>query len=175
MIEVQEMENSEIEKILARVHYGHLACARDNRPYIVPIHFAYDKPDIYIYTTDGLKTEIIRANPQVCLQVEEVKDNDEWRSVIVHGNAERITDRKEREEAVKLVVATNPTLTPAISIRWMDQWIRENVEVVYRIKPSEITGRSTVKVKIKAAFARPVSGHQPDIFRSSNQTSNLLF
>ena len=154
MIEVQEMVNREIEEVLARVGYGHLACVRDDRPYIVPIHYAYDKPDIYIYTTDGMKSDIIRANPHVCLQVEEVVDNNDWRSVIVNGDAEQITALKEREEVVKLIRSTNPFLSPAISIRWMDNWIRENVEVVYRIKPYLITGRSTMKVKITAAFAK---------------------
>ena len=154
MIEVQELVNNEIEEVLARVGYGHLACARDNRPYIVPIHYAYDRPDIYIYTTEGLKTEVISANPHVCLQVEEVVDNEDWRSVIVNGDAEQITDRIEREEIVKVICSTNPALTPAISIRWMDNWIRENVEVVYRIKPYTMAGRSTVKVKINAAFAQ---------------------
>ena len=78
----------------------------------------------------------------------------DWRSVIVNGDAEQITDRIEREEVVKLIRSTNPALTPAISIRWMDNWIRENVEVVYRIKPYMIAGRSTMKVKINAAFAQ---------------------
>jgi nitroimidazol reductase NimA-like FMN-containing flavoprotein (pyridoxamine 5'-phosphate oxidase superfamily) len=155
MIEIQEMTNSEIDEVLAQVGYGHLACARNNRPYVVPIHYAYDKLKIYIYTTDGKKTDIIRDNPQVCLQVEQVVDNGDWRSVIVDGEAERVTDREERENAIKLIRSGNPTLTPAISIRWMDNWVRENIEVVYRIRPTTITGRSTVKVKISAAFARP--------------------
>lgn len=164
MIEVQEMVNNEIEEVLSRVGYGHLACARNNRPYIVPIHYAYDKPDIYVYTTEGLKTEIIGANPHVCLQVEEVVANDEWRSVVVNGEADQVTDWKEREEAVKLIRAVNPTLTPAISIRWMDMWIRENIEVVYRITPYDMTGRSSVKVKISAAVAPSGSSRRPGIF-----------
>jgi len=155
MIEVQEMSDSEIEEVLARIGYGHLACARDDRPYIVPINYAYQKPDIFIYTTAGLKTEIINANPHVCLQVEEVIDNEDWRSVVVNGDAEQIIDRKDREAAIKLIRSTNSTLTPAISIRWVDNWIRENVEVVYRMKPSMVTGRSSVKVKISSAFAQP--------------------
>jgi nitroimidazol reductase NimA-like FMN-containing flavoprotein (pyridoxamine 5'-phosphate oxidase superfamily) len=155
MIEVQVMTNSEIDEVLARVGYGHLACARNNRPYVVPIHYVYDKLKIYIYTTDGKKTDIIRDNPQVCLQVEEVVDNGQWRSVIVNGEAKPVTDREEREMAVKLIRSVNPTLTPAISIRWMDNWVRENIEVVYRIRPDTITGRSSVKVKISAAFAQP--------------------
>jgi nitroimidazol reductase NimA-like FMN-containing flavoprotein (pyridoxamine 5'-phosphate oxidase superfamily) len=164
MIEVLEMAKREIDEVLARVGYGHLACAQNDRPYVVPIHYVYDKLKIYIYTTEGKKTDILDANPKVCLQVEEVVDNDEWKSVIVHGEAERVTDRKEREKAVKLVRSINPTLTPAISIRWMDQWIRENREVVYRIEPHSMTGRSTLKVKISAAFARPGAKQRSQIF-----------
>ncbi len=164
MLEVQEMTNNEIEEVLARVGYGHLACARDNRPYVVPVHYAYDKPNIYIYTTEGMKTDIIKANPQVCLQIEEAVDNGNWRSVIANGDAEQITDLKEREEVLRLILATNPTLTPAISIRWMDNWVRENREVVYRIKPSLITGRSSVKVKISAAFAQPGNARKSQIY-----------
>ena len=130
----------------------------------MPIHYVYDKLKIYIYTTDGKKTDIIRDNPQVCLQVEEVIDNGDWRSVIVNGEAKQVTDREEREKAVKLIRSVNPTLTPAISIRWMDHWVRENIEVVYRIRPDTITGRSSVKVKISAAFAQPGNKGGSQIF-----------
>jgi len=164
MIEVLQMTDNESKEVLARVGFGHLGCARNDRPYVVPIHFVYDNLKIYIYTTEGMKTDILRDNPQVCLQVEEVVDNGDWRSVIVNGEAKRVTDRDEREKAIKLIRAVNPTLTPAISIRWMDNWVRENIEVVYRIRPTTITGRSTVKVKISAAFAQPGDKQRSQIF-----------
>jgi len=155
MIEIHEMAICEIDEFLVRIGYGHLACARDDRPYVVPVHYAYRKPDIYIYTTEGLKTDIIRANPHVCLQVEEVIDNEDWRSVVVTGDAEQITKLNLKEEAIRLIRSTNPTLSPAISIRWVDNWIRENIGVVYRLRPETVTGRSPVKVRIGAAFAQP--------------------
>ena len=77
----------------------------------------------------------------MCLQFEEVTDNQNWVSVIVDGEAARVTDAKERERILGLIVAINPTLTPAVSIHWMDNWIRENIEVLYRIVPLEINGR----------------------------------
>lgn len=163
MTEVEEMQNTESEEVLQRVGYGHFACARDNQPYVVPVHYVYDKPNVYIYTTEGMKTEIIRANPRICLQVEEIIDNGYWRSVIVTGKAEQIVVKNELEEAVKVILATNPTLSPAISIRWMDNWVRENIEVVYRIKPDLITGRSSVKVKTSAAFARSGNKRRPQL------------
>lgn len=161
MTEVEELHNNEAEEVLERVGYGHFACARDNQPYVVPVHYVYDKPNIYIYTTEGMKTEIIKANPRICLQVEEVVDNGDWRSVIVTGQAEQILDRNKREEAIKMIRSTNPTLSPAISIRWVDNWVRENVEVVYRIKPDMMTGRSSVKVQTRAAFAQPGNKLRP--------------
>src|SRR5215213_7240634 len=119
--------------------------ARGSLPYVVPIHYAYSDPYIYIYTTECKKTEIIKDNPEICLQVEEVRDNKDWRSVIVTGEAVPITGAEERERALKLILASNPTLTPALSIRWMDSWVRENIEVVYRILPRMLTGRATIE------------------------------
>jgi len=145
MIEVDEMNDAEIEAVLGRLNYGHLACARDNIPYVVPIHYAYERPFVYIYTTEGKKSQIIDENPMVCLQVEDVADNERWVSIIVNGEAEQLTDQTEREKAVAAVARINPTLTPAISIHWMDNWVRENIEVVYRIMPSSTSGRMSSK------------------------------
>ena len=145
MIEVDEMNDAEIEAVLGRLNYGHLACAKNNVPYVVPIHYAYERPFIYVYTTEGKKSEIIEENPSVCLQVEDVTDNERWVSVIVNGEAERLTDQAEREKAVAAVARINPTLTPAVSIHWMDSWVRENIEAVYRIKLLSTSGRMSAK------------------------------
>jgi nitroimidazol reductase NimA-like FMN-containing flavoprotein (pyridoxamine 5'-phosphate oxidase superfamily) len=141
MIEVKELSDSEIAELLRRTGYGHLACARGGEPYVVPVHFAYDDGDIYVYTTEGKKFEIIKENPRVCLQAEQVKDNQHWLSVIVDGEAVQIVDEQERERAMKLITAVNPTLTPAVSVHWMDNWVRENIEVIYRIHPLRVSGR----------------------------------
>lgn len=144
MIEVREMGVEEIEDFLQTSNYGHLACCRNNVPYVVPIHFAYISPYVYIYTTEGKKTEIIRANPEICLQAEHVEDNRDWRSVIITGRATQLTDEMEREAALNAILEINPTLTPAVSLRWMDSWVRANVEVIYRITPLTKTGRKSV-------------------------------
>jgi nitroimidazol reductase NimA-like FMN-containing flavoprotein (pyridoxamine 5'-phosphate oxidase superfamily) len=145
MIAVEEMSTGQIKEVLKRVGYGHLGMARGSHPYVVPINYAFDDPYIYIYTTEGKKTEIIKDNPEICLQVEEVISKEDWQSVIVTGEAVEIKEPEARERALKFILATNPTLTPALSIRWMDSWVRENIEVVYRIMPRMLTGRSTIE------------------------------
>jgi uncharacterized protein len=151
MIEIQEMSRHEAEGLLARVKYGHLRCSRNDQPYVVPIHYSYRGPDIFFYTTEGKKSEILNVNPAICLQVEEVDDAGDWQSVIVIGDAERIIEPGEREEALKIVTADNPKLSPAVSIKWRDNWIRENVEAIYRIMPRMVTGRRAVHVETNAA------------------------
>jgi nitroimidazol reductase NimA-like FMN-containing flavoprotein (pyridoxamine 5'-phosphate oxidase superfamily) len=153
MIEIRELDNSEIEEFIARLDFGHLACCSDKQPYVVPIHYAFENGFVYIYTTQGKKTEILKTNPRICLQIEEIKDNRDWTSVIIYGEAQELTNESERAEALESVVRVNPTLTPAVSIHWMDNWVRENIEVVYRIVPLEMTGRETVaRSEIAAGF-----------------------
>lgn len=144
MIEVEEMAAQEVHALLRRADYGHLGCARDNRPYVMPIHYAYEDPDIYIFTTEGMKTEFIAANPEVCLQVEEVVDPTNWKSVIATGKAERLSDQDEVEHAMQLITKDNPTLTPALNKMWIDSWGRASKVTLYRIHPEIISGRKTV-------------------------------
>jgi nitroimidazol reductase NimA-like FMN-containing flavoprotein (pyridoxamine 5'-phosphate oxidase superfamily) len=146
-VEIEEMPPQEAHALLARLSYGHLGCARNNRPYVVPIHYAYHDQKIYILTTEGLKTDYIAANPEVCLQVEEVNSPTDWQSVVVIGEAERLTSPEDIERAMQHITKTNPTLTPAINIMWIDVWGRANRVATYRITPHIISGRRTVSPK----------------------------
>lgn len=142
--QIVNMSNEKVRELLQRQNFGHLGCSRDNRPYVIPIHFAYEDPNLYFYTTEGLKTEIISENSIVCLQVEEIDDRKHWKSVIITGTAERLTSEKDFDHAKELVEGANPSLLPAWSIRWMDQWVRANIEAVYRISPEIMSGRMTI-------------------------------
>ncbi len=50
MVQVEEMDDKDSNKILQRVGYGHLGLASDSHPYVVPIHYAYNESNIYIFT-----------------------------------------------------------------------------------------------------------------------------
>lgn len=143
MLTVEDMPLEEMRALLSRIGYGHLGCARDGRPYVVPIHYAYDGEFLYIFTTEGMKTSFIEANSEVCLQVEEVESAMHWQSVMVTGRAERLTAQEEKESAMQLITRSNPTLTPAINRTQLDAWDRSNEVVLYRIRPAIIDGRKT--------------------------------
>lgn len=144
MIEVEEMETTEMYRLLEVVGYGHLGCTRENRPYVVPIHYAYEHPHIYIFTTEGMKTEFIADNPEVCLQVEEVDDSMHWKSVVATGKAERLTTQEDIEHATGHITKRNPTLAPALNKMWIDPWGRASSVVLFRVTPQIVSGRKTV-------------------------------
>jgi nitroimidazol reductase NimA-like FMN-containing flavoprotein (pyridoxamine 5'-phosphate oxidase superfamily) len=143
MLEVREMARGETLALLLRGTFGHLGCARDGHPYVVPMNFAYDSECLYFFTTEGTKTEYIAANHEVCFQVEEVTDPSRWMSVMVFGRAERVVRPEELERAMQLIAERNPTLTPALNRTKVGAWTRFNNIVVYRVLPHSIHGRKT--------------------------------
>ncbi len=143
MIEVREMSQEEIARLLGRGWYGHLGCARDGHPYVVPMNFAYEGGDLYFFTTEGTKTEFIAANHEVCFQAEEVEDATRWRSVMLTGRAERLSAAEETERAMLLISERNPTLAPAISRTKIGPWTRMSHVAIYRVRAQAIYGRKT--------------------------------
>jgi len=92
---VKDMTSKECSEMLARTSFGRLGCARDNQPYVVPIYFAYEPDRLYGFSTLGQKIEWMRANPKVCVEVDEVTSHFEWMSVIVSGRYQELPDTPE--------------------------------------------------------------------------------
>jgi nitroimidazol reductase NimA-like FMN-containing flavoprotein (pyridoxamine 5'-phosphate oxidase superfamily) len=70
----------------------------------VPIFFAYDGThlygsNIYCFSTMGLKIEWMRANPLVCLEIDDVKNPSDWMSVVVLGRYQELVDTAEFQVA----------------------------------------------------------------------------
>ncbi len=144
MIKVEDMTPDEMHALLTRAGFGHLGCAREDRPYVLPMHYVWDSQYIYLFTTQGMKTEYIEANPEICIQVEEIDDPSHWKSVVVIGRAERLTQAEETEHAMQLITQSNPKLTPAINATQIDTWGRANAIALYRMEPEIMDGRKTV-------------------------------
>jgi uncharacterized protein len=144
LLKVKDMAMGEMQALLLRVGFGHLGCTRDDHPYVVPMHYAYDGQDIYFFTTEGTKTEFIAANSEVCFQVEEITDASNWRSVMVIGQAQKLTRPDETERAMQLITDRNQTLTPALNKTDIGAWHRLSNVAIYRVKTSAVYGRKTV-------------------------------
>ena len=105
-MQINEMKAEECNTFLERVSVGRLACSFENQPYVVPIHFAYEKGYIYVFSTFGQKVKWMRANPKVCIQADEVQNQSQWISVIVNGQSQELAlpqHTAERQHATSLL------------------------------------------------------------------------
>jgi uncharacterized protein len=95
---ISELSGDESLNLLARVGFGRLACAKGDQPYVIPIFFAYEDHHVYCASTLGRKIEWMRANPLVCLEVDEVTSPQKWVSVVVFGHYRELPNTPEYED-----------------------------------------------------------------------------
>ena len=92
---ISEMRSEECREFLVRSGFGHLGCTRNEEPYVVPIYFAYEPGRLYGFSTFGRKIDWMRANPKVCVEVDEVVSHFSWTSVIITGRYQELPDTPE--------------------------------------------------------------------------------
>lgn len=93
-----------IEEVLANNVLGRLGCYDGGKIYIVPITYLYHNKHIIAHSTEGMKIRMMRRNPSVCFEVDEMKSFNNWKSVIAWGEFQELTSERQRYEAMKLFV-----------------------------------------------------------------------
>ncbi len=64
-------DREEIDAVITDCDVMHLAMARDNEPYVVPLNFGYDGRWLYLHTAGhGRKIDFFESNPGVCFAFE---------------------------------------------------------------------------------------------------------
>lgn len=117
---------------------GHLGCVVKGEPYVVPINYIFVEGSVYSHSLPGLKIDAMRASPRVCLQVETVETECDWRSAIVFGNFEEIREPGDRASVLRELLSRFPLLTPVESIMALDANAPDSI--VYRIVIDRTTG-----------------------------------
>jgi hypothetical protein len=95
---ITKLRTKECRGLLARLGFGRLACSSNNRPYIVPIYFVYDRERLYCFSTIGQKIAWMRENPLVCVEVDEIRAHDDWSSVVVLGKYVEIPNNEDNKK-----------------------------------------------------------------------------
>ncbi len=98
---IQEVAKEQCEELIGEVGFWRLACTFEGQPYIVPLYLAYAPGELYGFATMGQKIDWMRANPQVCVETDNVHSQTDWWSVVVQGRFEEFPDTGGvcREEA----------------------------------------------------------------------------
>jgi uncharacterized protein len=98
-----KLTSEEIEEVLAHQVIGRIACHAEDITYVVPISYAYDGKYIYGHTYEGLKLALMRINPKVCFQTDNMSNMANWKSVITWGEFEELTEAGLRDDALRIL------------------------------------------------------------------------
>ncbi len=128
----------EARALLGACKMGRLGCVDNGEPYVVPISYVFEDGYIYSHSLPGKKIDAMRVHPQACLQVDEIANDFEWRSVIAYGNFEEIRLATDRRSILGKLLARFPLLTPVESVMAKDAGAPDSV--VFRIRIDRITG-----------------------------------
>ncbi|MBU3713805.1 MAG: pyridoxamine 5'-phosphate oxidase family protein [Ferruginibacter sp.] len=142
-----ELTKQEIDNVLMSQSLCRIACSDDKKPYLVPVTFAYNGTYLYGQSMNGTKLNILRKNPNVCVQVDIINSMTNWKSVIVTGQFEELKD-KEAETAREHLYSKIFSLMTGSSVHSFGHELESAIDennriksVMYRIKIEKITGR----------------------------------
>lgn len=144
------LTNEEIEQLLTSQYIARLGCCDKGKPYIVPVTYAFipSKKEFIGVSAEGLKINMIRNNPIVCLEIEKIQDIANWQSVIAWGNFEEIKGADARNVLHDFVKHVTSLINDenTIQVKFLRDISFSSSEdksdfIVYRIRVSEITGK----------------------------------
>ncbi|RSK40434.1 pyridoxamine 5'-phosphate oxidase family protein [Mangrovimonas spongiae] len=146
---ITTLHNKERHIILERNCIGHLAYIHENRPFIAPITYFYNKEDNIIigYSNVGHKIMAMRRHSKVAMEVSEINAINHWKSIVVHGVYNEI-DRSEAKAylhdfslGVKNLISVKEHRTLDFISQFSSKATQESLPVVFFIKVENITGK----------------------------------
>jgi uncharacterized protein len=135
----RKLSRREIDEFLRGQRIARLGCHADGATYVVPLIYAYGDEAVVTVTTEGRKTAMLRANPRVCVEVDEYDADGKgsWRSVIADGTCEEL-----RGDAIEPALALLRERFARTAGRAAEPRQLGPGAVVLRINLEEISGRA---------------------------------
>ena len=142
---IESMTRQTSIDLLKRARVARLGYIHDSQPYIVPMLFAYDVDYLYSFSTEGQKITAMRANPQVCVEVDDLVTTQQWETVIVLGLYEELPHTEEHEtsraHAYALLQRRPAWWEPGYVKTIVDGKERPLESLYFRIRIDQISGR----------------------------------
>ena len=76
----------------------------EGRTYVVPVAYVSSDGAFVGHSATGLKLDMLRKNPKVCVEVDHVADLADWRSIVAWGRFEEL-EGEEAENALNRLMA----------------------------------------------------------------------
>lgn len=136
---INELSQEECRKLLSSKTFGHLGCSDGNEVYVVPMSYVYDDGIIYCHSKDGKKIDFLRTKILSCLQVEDVRDFYNWKSVTAKCSYQEL----EGDEAMRCARLMINRLPHFNKIPPLEEDFASMMEtsVMFRLKIITLNGR----------------------------------
>ncbi|UCG72368.1 MAG: pyridoxamine 5'-phosphate oxidase family protein [Chromatiales bacterium] len=147
---IDDLKPAEIEALLKSELVARIGCHAGDTTYVVPITYAYDGEGIIGHSFVGMKVNMMRENPRVCVEIDHMDDPSNWQSVIAWGDYEELTgDDAKRAMSIMMErfasLMTSATSQPGDAAHGVDEATLASGEmpeaVIYRIRLTAKTGR----------------------------------
>jgi nitroimidazol reductase NimA-like FMN-containing flavoprotein (pyridoxamine 5'-phosphate oxidase superfamily) len=147
---IGKLDDQAMDEVLENNITGRIGYSDGTKIFVVPITYLYTGKYILGHSREGEKIDILRRNPEVCFEVDEIHDLANWRSVILWGRYEELSDPKERYYALDLLIrhihklkikAEAESGASPFQINEQEIMPDKAKSVVYRIRPGERSGR----------------------------------
>ncbi|TCJ19087.1 pyridoxamine 5'-phosphate oxidase family protein [Flaviaesturariibacter flavus] len=153
-----KLNPDEIEELLRTQFVGRIGCSADGLVYIVPISYAYEDGWVYCHSAQGRKLDMMRKNPKVCFEVDDLRDMANWKSVVAQGVFEELHERAPIHHCVRVLTGR---YLPVISSETMH---------LGRLWPFEPDDES----EIEGVFFRICLGERSGRFESDSQSPLIV-
>src|SRR5437763_3285241 len=138
---IGQLGQRQIEHLLRSQTVGRIGTSSSGRTYVVPITFVRDGEYVYGHSLVGQKIRMMRANPDVCFEIDEIVDMANWKSVIARGRYEELTGDLATAAARLIAARLGPLTTSETAGPAGPQAKRRAAHVSYRIRLTEVSGR----------------------------------
>jgi nitroimidazol reductase NimA-like FMN-containing flavoprotein (pyridoxamine 5'-phosphate oxidase superfamily) len=135
---ITALSEKECYSLLRGGRLARLACVADGFPYVVPVNYVFDGESFIVHSMPGRKVEAMRADPRVCLQVDEIESHLRWKSVLACGTYAEVSDAAARARALACILSVFPHLTPVETVIADDA--NAPSPVVFRVRVERVTG-----------------------------------
>jgi len=144
-----KLSPEEIDQMFRNNMIGRIGCNDGNITYVVPVSYLYDNNVLLCHSRDGMKIEMMRRNPEVCFEVDEIRDYNHWRCIIAWGVYEELTEEEDIEYARQfftdymLRMKTSETTSPPDQQQERFHDVKPDYlpAIYYRIHLRKVTGR----------------------------------
>jgi nitroimidazol reductase NimA-like FMN-containing flavoprotein (pyridoxamine 5'-phosphate oxidase superfamily) len=96
---IREMSRQECDMLLAQNRIGRMGFRDGDAISILPISYAFHEGVLYAHCAPGHKLDCLREDPTVGFEVDEIRNIQTWRSVLIHGRCEVLTQQTDLVQA----------------------------------------------------------------------------